>query len=276
MGVLDRLQTGLVLLKDSFIVIRHNPRLGLFPIISGLAAVFFHLIFFGVLFGAMRVSPEGGVLLTLFVLYIVLTFVSTFFTAALVHQTRSVFDGKSVDIRAGLTAAWERKTPIVIWSLIAATIGIIINSMENSDSRIARVFGVIFGLAWTILTFLIVPVIVFEEKSTSEMFRRSGSLFKETWGETPISLLAINMVGSIVVIPFVVLALILIFTGSTALIIGGIGILVFGVLATFILTQTLQGVIKTALYVYAVEGKTPEEFRNVDIENLPSEQEGTV
>jgi len=36
----------------------------------------------------------------------------------------------------------------------------------------------------------------------------------------------------------------------------------------FIVTQTLQGVIKTTLYLYATESKRPDEFDNVDFDRL--------
>ena len=273
MGLVTRLKMGLVLTKDSLLVIRHHPKLMLFPVLSGVAGLIFLTLFLGITFGLMQISPEGGVLLGLLVVYLVLTFVSTFFTAALVHQTREVFDGKPVSIREGMNAAWGVKGPIFVWSLIAATVGVIINSLENSDSSAARILGTLFGLAWTILTFFIVPVIVFERPTVGEMFKRSGGLFKDTWGETPISLVAINIIGFIVVIPFALLGIAFIFTEATAAIILGIAIILFGMLLSFLLSQTLQGVVKTSLYVYATEGKTPDEFGNVDFDDLPSEQD---
>ncbi len=273
MSLTTRLKTGLVLTKDSILVIRNHPKLLLFPAISGVTGVAFLVLFLGITFGLLQVTPEGGVLIGLLVAYFVLTFVSTFFTAALVHQTRAVFDGKPVSIRDGVAGAWEVKGPIAVWSLIAATVGVLINMLENSDSSAARLLGTLFGLAWTILTFFVVPVIVFERPTVSDMFTRSGSLFKDTWGETPISLIAINIIGFIVMVPFALIGGALLFSAATAVIVLGIAIILTGALVSFLISQTLQGVVKTSLYVYAVEGKTPDEFADVEFETLPTEQD---
>jgi hypothetical protein len=268
MQFFQRLKTGLILTKDSLQVMRHNPQLFVFPAVSGVAGLAFLGVFLGVTFGLMAVAPEGGMLVGLFVVYLVLTFVSSFFAAALVHQTREVLGGNDASLRAGVAAAWDVKGPLFVWSLISATIGIVINAIENSDSRVARLFGTIFGVAWTLMTFFVIPVIVFEGTSTREMFTRSAGTFKQTWGETPISLLGINIVGAIVALPFVLPGFYLLNIGLG---VAGIGLVLVGVLLSFLVSQTLQGVVKTTLYLYAREGKRPEEFDDVDFEGLATE-----
>ena len=257
MSVLDRLKTGAVLTKDSLLVIRHNPKLTLFPLVSGLTGFAFLAVFLGVTFGLMAITPEGGALVGLFLVYLVLTFVSSFFTAGLVHQTREALAGNEPDLRAGLEAAWAVKQPLLIWAFISATVGIIINGIENSDSRIARIFGTIFGLAWTLMTFFIIPVIVFEHASVREMFEGSAGTFKETWGETPISLIGIQLVSTVIVLPFALLGLLMF---SSGLALAGIALVLAGVFLSYLIAQTLQGVVKTTLYLYAKEGVKPDEF----------------
>lgn len=265
MGILDRLKTGLILTKDSILVIRHNPKLMLFPLVSGIAGIFFLILFLGVTFGLAAIDPEGGAMVGFLLVYLVLTFVSTFFTAGLVHQTREVLSGTEPSLKAGIDAAWGRKGPIFVWSLVAATVGVIINGMENSDSRAARIFGTLFGVAWTLMTFFIVPIIVFERVSTTEMFKQSARTFKETFGETPISLVAIQLISGIVLLPFVLIGISVVFVGFVLL---GISLILLGILLSFLVTQTLQGVVKTTLYLYATEGKMPDEFDDVDFDDL--------
>ena len=268
MAIFDRLKVGVVLTKDSLLVIRHNPKLALFPLASGAAGIAFLAVFLGITFGLMAVSPEGGALIGLFLVYLALTFVSSFFTAGLVHQTREVLAGNEAALRAGLDAAWDVKRPLLIWSLISATIGIVINSLENSDSRAARVFGTLFGVAWTLMTFFIIPIIVFEKASVTEMFERSAGTFKGTWGETPISLLGIQLVSTVIALPFVAIAF-LFFSANVPFV--GVAVLLVGLFLSFLLTQTLQGVVKTTLYLYAKEGTKPEEFSDVDFGDLAAD-----
>ncbi len=269
MGVLDRVKMGAVLTKDSLLVMGHNPRLFLFPLVSGVAGLAFLTVFVGVTFGLMAIAPEGGALVGLFLIYLVLTFVATFFTAGLVHQTRTVLEGGEVDLRAGLAAAWEVKGPLFVWALVSATVGIVINAIENSDSRLARLFGTLFGVAWTLLTFFVVPVIVFERASTTGMFERSAGTFKRTWGEAPISLVGIQLVSLVVVLPFVLVGGLL-FSAGVA--VAGIAIVLVGILLSYLVGQTLQGVVKTTLYLYAEEGLRPAEFDDVDFDRLAGDE----
>ncbi|WP_290816519.1 DUF6159 family protein [Halovivax sp.] len=269
MKIIQRLKVGLVLTKDALLVMRHNPKLFAFPIVSGVTGLTFLATFLGVTFGLMAITPEGGVLVGLALVYLSLTFVSTFFTAALVHQTRAVLAGEDASLRAGMSAAWARKTPILIWSIISAIVGVILNSLSNSDSSGAS-RGIAAGLsiAWTALTFFVVPVIVFEREGVVGMFTRSASEFKNAWGETTISLGAVQVISFAVTIPF--------FLGAYALagtsVVAAAGVLLAGISLAFVLTQTLQGVIRTTLYLYATEGVAPEEFDDVDFEGLAEER----
>lgn len=272
MGFINRLKTGITLTVDSLRVMRNNPRLFLFPLVSGVAGLAFLVVFLGMTFGLMAIDPEGGALVGLAVVYFGLTFISSFFTAALVHQTRdAIVEDSQPSVRDGISGAWEVKRPLLIWSAIAATIGVIINALENSDSRAARLFGTIFGIAWTLMTFFIIPIIVFEKVGVKEMFTKSAGTFKDLWGETPISLIGVTLVSMVVVIPFVVVGIAVVQV-STIL---GIGIIFAGVLGGFLVSQTLQGVIKTTLYLYATEGFRPAEFDNVDFDDL-AKADGTA
>lgn len=263
--VFSRLKTGLTLTVDSLKIIRNNPTLLVFPLVSGIAGLLFLVVFLGISFGVLALQPDGAGLVVLFVVYLGLTFISSFFAAALVHETRDVIRyGSEPDLRDGIDGAWEVRKPLFIWAAISATVGIVINALENSDSRVARIFSTIFSVAWTLMTFFVVPVIVFEKPSPGEMFSRSAGTFKQTWGETPISLIGVQLVSVLIVLPAVALGVALASVSAYL----AIGLILVGVLLGFLVSQTLQGVVKTTLYVYATEGKKPDEFENVQFDQL--------
>lgn len=264
MSIVARLKTGLVLTKDALALINHHPTLALFPLVSAATGLAFLGTFLGVTFGALSVQSDAITYAVLGTVYLVLTFVSSFFAAGLVHQTRAALAGEEPSLKAGLAAAWDHRRPLFVWALISATIGLIINAMENSDSRVARFAGAIFGTAWTLLTFFVIPVIVFEDTSVTGMFKESASTFKETWGETPISLIAIQVVSFLLAIPFFLLGYGI--YGIQPLL--AVGTILVGVLVSFLAGQTLQGVVKTTLYLYATEGTRPTEFDDVDFDGL--------
>jgi len=270
MGLISRLQMGITLTRDSLSVMRNNPKLAVFPLVSAVSALLFLGTFLGTAFGLGLTNPEGSGLIVLFVVYLGSTFISTFFAAGLVHETRdAIKHGSEPSLRAGMAGAWEVKGPIFVWSVISATVSVLINALESSDSLPARILATLFSVGWAILTFFVVPVIVFEKPGVAEMFKRSGQTFKQTWGETAISLIGVRLVAFLFVVPFLALGVVLF--GTSPLV--GIGLVLVGVLLGFLVGQTLQGIIKTALYMYATEGKRPEEFDNVDFQRLAGDRD---
>ena len=270
-GLFDRAKTGWTLTKDSAGVIRDHPNLLVFPLIAGIASAAFLVVLFVPMLIANLIG-SGLEYVALFVVYFATTLVSTYAAAALVHATNEAFHGREPNVIASLKAVRSRLGPIVVWSLISATVSVVLKTMEDSDNPIAGILRSLFAVGWSIMTFFIVPVIVFEDVSVTSMFSKSASAFRDTWGETLGAGFGITLVVTLVGIVLAVGALAV--SIPVAAVFPGPGILlalllVGGVIAfTYLLSQTIWGVAKTALYVYAVEGHRPAEFDNFDFETL--------
>lgn len=266
MSTLGRIKRGYVLIRQSISVMREHPRLGLFPVVSGAASVAFLALLLTPMFGVLSVDLNETVTLitvvgALFGLYLGTAFISAFFTAGLVHQTRAVLAGAEPSLRAGLQGAWAVKGPLFVWAFISATVGVILDAISSSDSLLGQALAVIFGIAWTLTTFFVVPVIVFEKPSVRGMFTRSAKTFKQTFGETPISLIGVNIVAIVAALPLLAPGGYLLFVAEMAVV--GIPLFVGGVLVSQLVSYTLRGIVKTSLYYYAAEGERPEEFDDV-------------
>jgi hypothetical protein len=249
-------------------VLRAHPKLFVFPLVGGLSGIAFVATLFGSLYltGPLLEDPGPAVYAALFVAYLVETFIASFFTAALVVATRTVFDGGEPSVRGALAAAWQRKLPLLAWSIVAALVGVIIRLIESEENIAAQILAAVFAVAWSVMTYFVVPVIVFRDPSVREMFTESASTFKDTWGES------IGAMGTIDVFSFL-LALVGVGLGAlTFVVTAGTGIqllatvliggsaFVFGLLVG----KALSGVAKTALYVYATESTAPEFFEDMD------------
>ena len=248
-------------------VLRAHPKLLVFPLFGGLSGVAFIATLFGGLLLTDSVHDPGLVLYgALFVAYLVETFVASFFTAALVVATRTIFHGEDPSIRGSLAAAWQRKLPLLAWSLIAALVGVLIRLIESEDNLVAQVLAGVFAVAWSVMTYFVVPVIVFRDPSLTEMFSESATTFKNTWGESIGAMATIDVFSFLLALAGLGLgALTFVVTAGTgiqllaAVVIGGSGF-VFGLLVG----KALSGVAKTALYVYATERTAPEFFDDMD------------
>lgn len=279
MRILHRFKTGLTLTRDSVAVLREHPDLMLFPLVSGIATLLFGAVLYLSVFVGGLIG--GGIeYLALFVFYFVTTFVASFFTAALVSSVDDAFHGRNPTLRDGMAAAWEMKTELAVWSLISAVVGVVLRSLERSDSALTRIVAGFFALGWTITTFFIIPVIVFEDVSIKEMFSRSAGTFRDTWGETFSSTLGIGLIQFVLWIAGMALVVAvggLLFTvvpavGTSTVVLGAVGLTV----GVYLVGQTVLGIAKTALYVYAAEGLVPSEFDNFDFETMGGRTGGSA
>lgn len=268
MSLLGRFRRGLALTKDSFSVLRHHPSLVAFPLLGAASTLVFLGALLGTTYGLVGLPDDTAVRLGgLFVVYFLATFLTSLFTAGLVAETRRAFDGDAVNVRRGLAAAWQVKGKLLVWAAIAATVGVVIKLIESSDSRVARVFAWVFTAAWSAITFFVVPVAVLEpDTSLFGLFSRSGSAFRDTWGETAIGMIGPGVLAAVVALLGAGLGYVLFTVTGSPIAAGAVGVvfLVVGLLVA----ATTKGVIKTSLYVYATEGKRPSEFADRDLQGL--------
>jgi len=267
MRVFSRLKIGFGMARRSGRVLRAHPKLLVFPLVGGISGIAFVATLFGGLFFTDSIQDPGVVLYgALFLAYLVETFVASFFTAALVAATRTVFHGEEPSIRGALAAAWQRKLPLLAWSVVAAIVGVIIRIIESEDNLVAQLLAGVFAVAWGVMTYFVVPVIVFRDPSLTEMFSESATTFKNTWGESIGAMATIDVFSFLLALAGLGLGVLtFVVTAGTgiqllaAVVVGGSGF-VFGLLVG----KALSGVAKTALYVYATENTAPAFFDDMD------------
>lgn len=274
MRIFDRAKRGLGLLRDSLVVLRNNPKLLLFPVLSGISALVFVVLWFGSVFGVFTLTENAILaLVLLFGGYVLTTFITVFFTAALVYESRQVFEGAPPDLKRGMRASWDVKGKLLAWAVITGTVGIILNMIESSDSQVGRMLATVVGIAWAVMTFFVVPTAVLDRDSTvRDMFTRSGSIFKGQWGETVIGFGAVRAIETVVVLIGAALGA-LVYLGTESIIGAAVMFVPFAI-AGVLLSQTVQGIVKTALYVYAREGKRPSEFDDQNFDDLGRNNRG--
>lgn len=281
MGLFKRLKVGLGMARRSGRVLGANPKLFVFPLAGGVSGIAFMLTLFGSLFltGPLLQDPGPALFGALFVAYLVETFVASFFTAALVAATRTVLRGGEPSVRAAMATAWRRKLPLLVWSVVAAVVGTLVKAVESQDNVVAELLAGLFALAWGVMTYFVVPVIVFRNPSVTGMFQESASIFKNTWGESLGAMGAVDIVAFLLALAGIALG------GVTYVLTAGLGtlqlllaVLVGGsaFLVGLLLGKALNGVAKTALYLYATERTSPEYFGDMDFSRLGGDGTGAA
>lgn len=254
--------------RTAFRMIREDPALLVLPVIAGLTllgifAVFIVPVFFlgatGLVFGGSA-SPtvEVVAVVLLLTMYFVLVFVGNLFNGALIGMASMKLDGKQPTVGDGLRFAAERWKALLVWSLIAASIGLLIRLVA---SRFRGVEGllirVIAGATWSLGTYFVIPVVVFEGVSGFRALKRSWEIFSRAFGRTIVTNLVVGVITVALVFGGVILAIVGIFlavSGSVflggALFFAGVALFVFAV----VLSTALEGIVRASLYRYAVTG----------------------
>lgn len=248
------------------------------PIASGFACLAFSVIIFAVYalafpsqiaaFGAAT-GPHAlpvtqGMWACLFLFYLVNYFIVVFFNVALVAAASDRLTGGNATINYGLQVAWQRKGKIFQWALLASTVGIILNALERRLGWLGRLVTNFIGVAWTMATFFVVPLLAAEDVGPAEALVRSGELFTETWGEQLVGGFSFGLIFVLLAIPGAALPFLLGSAfGSTGVVTGAILMIVYWLLLS-VISAAVQGIFNAALYRYATTKEVPPSFRLSD------------
>lgn len=260
---------GLTLAVDSLVLFRRRPSLVVLPLLSLLAvgsafallgAVAFRYGIVDSLF-TNDLYRSGAV----FCAFAVSSSVATFFNAAVVHCAARAFDDEEPSVWDGLAAAWRVRRRIAVWAVVAATLGTVIYVIDEKFGAVGSLAGLAFDLAWALLTYFIVPVIVLgDADGIRRQLRRSGSLFEQTWGESVSASLGVSLIFFIVAVPGLALLgagyFVLQDAPAVAALTGG-GLIV---VAAIVGSQTVTAIVRTALYRYATTGDRVGPFADRD------------
>jgi hypothetical protein len=135
---------------------------------------------------------------------------------------------------------------------------------------IGRLVAGFLGLAWTVATFLVVPVLASQDVGPTEAISRSVELLKRTWGENIIGNAGIGVVFGLLMFVAILVAALLVggafATQSITAIIAAIVIVVVGLTMLGLIQVSLQGIYAAALYRYAEEGEVGHGFDQAMLE----------
>jgi Family of unknown function (DUF6159) len=277
---MNRMQNSWEMAKRSWAVLVSDKSLAWFPVLSFLGSLAVFGVFAGLVAAigiddkstgdAMR--PVGWVLVA--VAYIAVALVQTYFLAALVAGADERLRGGHSTVRGALDVANARLHRLLPWAIVSATVSLILNQLER-QGVIGQIIGSLIGLAWSLITFLTIPILVIEDIGVGAALRRSKDLFKKTWGENVVGQAGLGIVGFLAAIPGVLVIALGTATGSTvaAVAIGAVGVAWLVVSTTVV--AALSGIYRTALYRFASSGVVPAEFQGADFQGAFRPRRGT-
>jgi hypothetical protein len=262
MGSVSR---GFRLAKASWGVVKQDRELLVLPVISFFCSLAVMIVFglgmWGIGLPARGESPSPGIYVLGFVLYVALAFVTIFFNAAVIGTAMKRLEGQDAKISDGLMLARQRIGKIFVWALVTATVGMILRAIQERSGIIGRILLGIVGIAWSVLTYFVLPVLLFEPAGVGEAIKRSTSIFRQRWGEQFIGQATIGLAFFLLSIPIVLVGGLL----SAAVPILGVPLLVIAIGVLMAIAAACSGVFNAALYRYATTGEASGAFSVEDM-----------
>jgi len=256
---MGRIGRSFMLVGQSYRVLMQDKELMVLPLASGLviAAVAVSFFFGFGMDGAALAHRDPKAMLPVFLFYVVTYAVGIFFQAAVIAGATERLRGGDPTVASALAAAGRRVGSIFLWAIVAATVGTLLRMIQERAGFVGRIVVAFLGAAWSLATFFIVPVLVLEERSIGDSFKRSVSIFKETWGE---SMAGGATLGAAAVVAWVTLvaAVGLLAWAGFGMVALGIGAI--GAVLLIVFFSAIQGVFVASLFRYATHGHTAEGF----------------
>jgi hypothetical protein len=253
------------LLKESAAVLRDNTSLIVFPVVSGICTLIVSASFMVPGFFLINTSGDSesinpALWVLLFFFYLVNYFVVIFFNAALIFCVRKILHGQPTTFSEGMGEAWRNVGKILGWAAISATVGMLLQMIRENAGILGKIIVGLIGMAWNLLTFFVIPVLIFEGVGPIEAIKRSGSIFKRTWGESVIGQFSLGAIFGLLSLLGIVPVVLAILTKTAALIIGAVALMVVYWFMLAMISASLMGIYRTALYEYATTGQVSPAF----------------
>lgn len=277
-----RLKTGWLLFKQSLRVIKDNPGLSRYMIMSMLfsfgiiavlaAVVIVDMMNAQVLFvegidtsGDTTIYPTLAGFFVLLVVGYLTTFITYYYATALSSHVLSLFRGTPGSYAQHIAHARKRLSAIAVYALIATLVGTILRAIEERSKFVGLLVSRLLGALWTVATSFVLPIIADSDESGTKAIKHSVGLFKATWGETITSRVALSgllfIIYFLVAIPLgVILSIILIGVFGIVGIFPVIALFFIGIVVISILDVLASNILNVSLYYYAQYKVIPPAF----------------
>jgi hypothetical protein len=198
----------------------------------------------------------------------------TYFNVALAAAADQAMRGEAPDRSAAMALARSHAKNIATWALVSAALTALLGALRNRGGAASRLAGSAGAEIWSLVTFLVVPVLAFEGASPLTAIKRSAALFRQRWGQQVTGNVIIGGVFGFVVLVGIIVTLggliVIVEDQSVAAAIGGGLLIAVGMVVAVaggVLGGATKGVFGVALYRYIDDSRTLEPFTTADLDS---------
>jgi Family of unknown function (DUF6159) len=281
---MGKIRAGWELTKKSWALLRTHRVLFTFPVYGVVASLVIVAVTVlpGIYLLDANVTVPGGIAVIAIGIYVA-AFVGYYFSVGLAAAADKTFRGESATVADGLAVSRQRLGAIAGWALISALLGVAFAALEQIRG-VGLIIGGLLNAAWSLITFLAVPVIALEGTGPIETVKRSAELFRSRWvGQVTGNVAIGGIVALVGLLPGIAITAIGILVWSSDS--GGDGVAFGAVLVaagvvivavSMLLMQAMRGVFGVALYRFAADGRAAGGFTEAELESAVRSRGGTA
>jgi uncharacterized protein DUF6159 len=265
-----RIRRGWGLTKKSWALLSENRSLIRFPLYGAVATTLLGIVFLGPGLYLFDQDELAGAIPLIVIGVYVLSVVGFYFSVGLAACADMIFRGQEATVADGLAVARSRFAQICGWAAVATAISALMGVLENQGGIGGQIAARLVGMAWSLVTFLAVPVIAIEGTGPVETIKRSASMFRQRWGQQITGNIAIGAAIFLLgVLPAVLLIAIGVAVWSSASFLGALLVVIGAIVLAIALlvSKALSGIFGVALYRYALDGEVVGGFTQTDLES---------
>lgn len=247
-----RWERGLRLTRLSVELIRQQPGLLWVPVAAAAAIAIAYLLAY--MFS--QVLPTGVAVVFWLAAAVFMASVSAVSQAVILHRVSVAAAGSSESNSQALAAVTPKVWTLASWGTLSLAVGTLIRGLERGQGWggfLLRLLAATLQVAWSALTFFVVPVIVFEDLGVRDAIRRSRELLRVSWGEGVIGVTILSLVYTLIILAAFVLAIVF---ASAHLLALAVLVVLVAVLGVTLLSCVASPVFTFVLYRFATTGET--------------------
>ena len=267
-GFFDRISNTWSLIGTSWDLVKKDKEMLIFPLISAICLLLV-LGSFGLGFldseAESWAPPEREAPLAdhiayygkLSIFYFCTYFIIMFFNTGIISCAVIRMRGGDPTLMDGFRVAFARVPLLLGWALISATVGLILRIIEDRSRNFGKIISGLLGMAWSLTTFLALPILVVEGKGPFAAIKQSTKMLRDTWGEQLIGGFSFGMLWFVCCLPGIILFVVAVMLiGFANILIPAVLLAVYMIILALVFS-VMQTVFQAALYYYARDSVAP-------------------
>lgn len=276
-----KLRASWLLFKETWRYLQADRELLLLPVLAVLMSLvlFGFLVFVFVLGGGREVlsrviAEDFSLLGWLFIFgcYVIAAFTLAVSQAGISHTVYTRAHSGDATLLQSLGIAFSHWPSLLLWSMITSTVGVLLQMVVEKSRLLGRLVAFLLGSAWSVLTYFVVPAMVIDKKTAFESISKSTQVFKSTWGETIVSNITLGAVFLIthvlVLVSLIGLVIACVVLNLIAPMFVIFAVYIIWLFMAILIQSTMEGILKTLLYIYASESTYPANFSHELLEQM--------